>query len=61
MRLQKYNICGWLICGEWKLADVDEESAYISLCSLTKLMQEHNIQKETVVNVLKRVLQELEG
>ena len=20
--LQKYNICGWLICGEWKLADV---------------------------------------
>jgi hypothetical protein len=18
----KYNICGWLICGEWKLADV---------------------------------------
>ena len=21
-RLLKYNICGWLICGEWKLADV---------------------------------------
>jgi hypothetical protein len=20
--LLKYNICGWLICGEWKLADV---------------------------------------
>lgn len=20
--LQKYNICGWLICGGWKLADV---------------------------------------
>jgi hypothetical protein len=19
---RKYNICGWLICGEWKLADV---------------------------------------
>ena len=22
VRLLKYNICGWLICGEWKLADV---------------------------------------
>ena len=22
VRLLKYNICGWLICGEWKIADV---------------------------------------
>ncbi|MCI8358158.1 MAG: TnpV protein [Lachnospiraceae bacterium] len=22
--LQKYNICGWLICGEWKLSDTTE-------------------------------------
>ncbi len=29
--LQKYNICGWLICGEWKLADVvvKEEGDYL--------------------------------
>ena len=40
---------------------VNEESAYISLCSLTKLMQSCNIKKEAIVNVLKRVLQELEG
>ena len=22
LHLLKYNICGWLICGEWKIADV---------------------------------------
>ena len=63
MRSDDYNVWnGGSTDDEVKtIVPVDEESAYISLCSLTKLMQEHNIQKETVVNVLKRVLQELEG
>ncbi len=34
--LQKYNICGWLICGEWKLADVvvkgEGDNSFIRIC-----------------------------
>lgn len=34
--LLKYNICGWLICGEWKLADVvvkgEGDNSFIRIC-----------------------------
>ncbi len=34
--LQKYNIYGWLICGEWKLADVVlkkvGDNSFIRIC-----------------------------
>ena len=34
--LLKYNICGWLICGEWKLADVvvkeEGDNLFIRIC-----------------------------
>ena len=63
MRSDDYNVWnGGSIDDEVRtIVPVNEESAYISLCSLTKLMQSHNIEKETVVKVLKRVLQDLEG
>ena len=38
--LLKYNICGWLICGEWKLADVVvKEEGDILFVSINSLAQ----------------------
>ena len=38
--LLKYNICGWLICGEWKLADVVvKEESDILFVSVNSLAQ----------------------